>query len=720
MAASLAILPLFASAQAWKPCHTHSMEEEAFSQNPQLRASFEQYNRELLQQANAMQRTKSANGTQNIRFIIPVVVHIIMPPDLGSYPWVPDEQVYDAIDILNRDFQKRNPDTNLIVAPFNTIIGNPQFEFRLATKDPNGNCTNGITRTISAQSNSAGDGVKDLIFWPTNRYYNVWIVNNIASGAGGYAYRPGSAPRANYEGVVCRASQFGTKGLSCNSNLCHRTFTHETGHYFNLAHTWGGSNTPGIASNCNLDDGIADTPNTIGVDGQACPLTMQSCPGATVPIANVQNYMDYADCERMFTIGQSDAMALAAQNSRGSRSSLWTPANLALTGVADPYTLPGCAPVPSIGSALSYACSGTDVSLVGWANGLGRGDTVNYRWLTPGANAPSYNGNPAVVRYSTPGRYSVQLITTTARGVNTSAPFEVYSIIPADTVLGQPMQEGFENPQWPNVDADSNRIWKQYRTNANQVWVRNTDSHVGGDASVRLRNRNIGLGNIARLESPNISTRGLSVQHRLFYKYAFAPRSANYNDVFTVQLSSDCGANWQTVKTISRTSTPVLTTMATGQTYNLPITWVPDATQWRTDNALLSAIRPRARFKIRFQFEAGGATGNDFYLDDINVGTAAVLDLGNDLEAGFKFSVYPNPTTTNSAIVFVQPNNNSTTVTLTDVSGRVVGSTSSSAAEGEDVSLQLNSIANRPLSPGVYFVKLANSSRQFTTRIVVQ
>ena len=81
-----------------------------------------------------------------------------------------------------------------------------------------------------------------------------------------------------------------------------RSLTHEIGHYFGLPHTWGGSNTPGLPSNCGLDDGIADTPNTTGSQNN-CNLSFSPCtdPVTNLPIlANVQNYMDYSTCTRMF------------------------------------------------------------------------------------------------------------------------------------------------------------------------------------------------------------------------------------------------------------------------------------------------------------------------------------------------------------------------------------------------------------------------------------
>src|SRR5690606_20335294 len=77
-------------------------------------------------------------------YTIPVVVHVV---HLNGAENISDEQIYDAIEVLNRDFNKENSDTSQVVSSFGGIIGNAQIEFKLASKDPNGDCHKGITRT---------------------------------------------------------------------------------------------------------------------------------------------------------------------------------------------------------------------------------------------------------------------------------------------------------------------------------------------------------------------------------------------------------------------------------------------------------------------------------------------------------------------------------------------------------------------------------------------
>ncbi len=78
--------------------------------------------------------------------IIPVVVHLIG----GSASGLTFTQVNSALSQLNADFNSTNPDWDI--------------EFRLATFDPNGRCTNGITSDPDINPTSV---YKPGTRWPT-------------------------------------------------------------------------------------------------------------------------------------------------------------------------------------------------------------------------------------------------------------------------------------------------------------------------------------------------------------------------------------------------------------------------------------------------------------------------------------------------------------------------------------------------------------------------
>ena len=124
----------------------------------------------------------------------------------------------------------------------------------------------------------------------------------MAAGLAGYAYKPGVVDGFLYplDGIIILSNYIGSIGTS--SYTTSRALTHEIGHYLSLSHLWGDTNSPGAACG---DDGILDTPETMG--WTTCQLTNNDVCVPGTP-ENVQNYMEYAYCQRMFTFGQRDAM----------------------------------------------------------------------------------------------------------------------------------------------------------------------------------------------------------------------------------------------------------------------------------------------------------------------------------------------------------------------------------------------------------------------------
>ncbi|MFM7770523.1 MAG: zinc metalloprotease, partial [Bacteroidota bacterium] len=289
-----------------------------FGANPETWDAARMANQQLEQETAGFSEDERGGG-QTI-YTIPVVFHVIHNNGPEN---IEDDQILNGLAILNRDFRMLNADISLVVSAFDGLTADIGIEFALATKDPNGNCTKGINRIVSPLTNDGGQSMKDLIQWPRNKYLNVWICAD-ASGAAGYTLMPGDVSGiwgAAADGIVVRSDYVGAIGTSTGSKS--RTLTHEVGHWLNLYHTWGPGNSPGVSSNCNQDDQVTDTPNTIG--WTSCSLTGSSCGNA---VDNVQNYMEYSYCSRMFTQGQRTRMRAALLSNVAQRSSLITAANL--------------------------------------------------------------------------------------------------------------------------------------------------------------------------------------------------------------------------------------------------------------------------------------------------------------------------------------------------------------------------------------------------------
>jgi hypothetical protein len=246
---------------------------------------------------------------------IPVVVHVVWNTATQN---ISAAQIQSQIDVLNKDFRMTNPDIGQVPAVWQSIRGDARIEFFLATTDPSGNPTNGITRTQTQVTSfsQAGNPVKSAATgganpWPADRYLNIWVCQ-LGGGLLGYAQFPGG-PAAT-DGVVILHSAFGTTGTAAAPFNRGRTATHEIGHWLNLYHIWGDDGT-----GCGGSDEVGDTPNAAGPN-YGCP-TFPSVTCGNGPNGDMfMNYMDYTDdaCMYMFTAGQVTRMQAALDGPRAS------------------------------------------------------------------------------------------------------------------------------------------------------------------------------------------------------------------------------------------------------------------------------------------------------------------------------------------------------------------------------------------------------------------
>ncbi len=309
---------------------------------------------------------------------IPVVIHILYNNDAQN---LSDNVINTQMEALNADFLRENENAFETRPIFQDVAGTANIEFKLADIDPNGNSTNGITRTqTSVQSfinidiaayfeaiiacgvdlfdpeslaeniecitefvnleldlmkSSATGGIEA---WDVNRYLNIWVCNMSVDIGGtespfilGYAYPPVEAPNwpdgtipediEQKDGVVIHYEAIGPNNPSnmtlLGTNDQGRTATHEVGHYLGLRHIWGDGD-------CTMDDFMDDTPvadSNSQAAGMTCAElhTKDSCTEDDLPDM-IENYMDYSveTCYNMFTQDQVDLMRAMLEGPRSS------------------------------------------------------------------------------------------------------------------------------------------------------------------------------------------------------------------------------------------------------------------------------------------------------------------------------------------------------------------------------------------------------------------
>ena len=298
-------------AQEKRTCHAMEDLEERMAQDPGLEKRMAQIE-EFTQKRVKEMESRHSKVSGNI-ITLPVVVHILYTNSSNN---ISTAQIQSQLDVLNKDFRRTNSDRNNKWSQ----AADSQIEFKLATVDPNGNATSGITRTqvgtstwLTGENKMKRASQGGVNPWNTAEYLNMWIVDNITRPTGGtilgYAQFPGGA--ASTDGVVMADQYFGTTGTAQAPFDGGRTTTHEVGHYLNLRHIWGDGG-------CGVDDFVSDTPESDAAN-YGCASTHSSCGSLDM----VENYMDYSDdsCMNLFTTGQKNRMR-AVLLAGGSRRAL--------------------------------------------------------------------------------------------------------------------------------------------------------------------------------------------------------------------------------------------------------------------------------------------------------------------------------------------------------------------------------------------------------------
>jgi hypothetical protein len=283
-----------------------------------------------------LQQNSYKNDANEGVFIIPVVIHLIGTDICNDYLASNYQKINDQITVLNQCYRK---------IPGGPGYGNgvdTRIEFCLATIDPNGEVTNGITHTfdingqkfpeydprlsISSTAHNSDYALKSLIHWPPEKYLNIYIAE-LETGFNGYAYLSEIMAYPQYiaqdglvldPDVVAGSNTIPTR----NQGL---TAVHEIGHWLNLYHPWGKIPISKGGGHCNDDDDVSDTPfcsqRYWSSYPNGCP-TLYQCQlqNNVTDRRQIENFMDYSDdgCRNMFTQGQKDRMRLTLSTIRSS------------------------------------------------------------------------------------------------------------------------------------------------------------------------------------------------------------------------------------------------------------------------------------------------------------------------------------------------------------------------------------------------------------------
>ncbi len=472
---------------------------------------------------------------------IPVHVIIVHKPahGVGQGTNLSKARILSQIEVLNKDYSRTNADT--INTPIEFSTGNASIQFCMASIDPDGNPTDGITRYPStANFDDEEFAIKGETGWPREYYLNIWVAEIEDLG---YAYIPSlnGLPNSTLDGVVVNTIAFGGPGFGAEDPYdLGRTATHEVGHFLGLQHVWR-------SNGCNSDDGFSDTPLQDD-ENYGCPV--HPSPSCSNNGDMFMNYMDYTDdaCMNLFTTGQKNRMQalFAGGGSRaalasspgcqppGGGGSCGTPSGLSATNVTQTSATLNWG---SVSGATSYNLQ--------WRISGGSWNTVNgisatsYS-LTGLSAGTTYNFQVQAVCSGRAGSYSSAASFTTASG-NCSDQYEANNTRNTAKVI--PVNQNITAQIATSTDKDWNRFSNTSATPKIKIEL----TTLPADYDVQLYRNNSYLavsqnaGNANELIIYNTTTVSSS-----YYAYVYGYNGAFSNSqCYTLRVSLS-SANWRT------------------------------------------------------------------------------------------------------------------------------------------------------------------------------
>ncbi|HWY37166.1 MAG TPA: T9SS type A sorting domain-containing protein, partial [Bacteroidia bacterium] len=490
-----------------------------------------------------------------------------------------------------------------------------------------------------------------------------------------------------------------------------RSMAHEFGHWLDLPHTFGNTNTPGTClSGGQSDDFLSthapavactgvtdDTPKYAGAFSTCPPGTPNSCDVSNH--ANVQNIMDYSSCPLNFTNGQIKRMHNMMNSTTVGRNNVTSAANKIATGVRNPQV---CIPNANFHVSARIACPTT---ILTFSDSSENAHATSWHWNFPGGTlqgGSTVTDSMPKVSYAAAGTYAVSYTASTTAGSNSISKTSYITIITNVASHNTSFAEGFETAAVPGAD------WSVTNT-MGYDWNVTSTAAATGSKSIMLDNFSNPAGNVSNLISTSFDISGFTTP-KLTFKVAYQQVASTNNDKLQVFTSTDCENTWN-----SRFSRAGATLATVTPPSGFPLT--PTPSQFTTYTVNINGVSGSNNVRFRFAFFADPAgPGNDIYLDDINLFDASVGI--KTIESQIGLDIYPNPASGNVTIDLNLEERHTISVSVMDVLGRTVESIPAKEyATGET---KLGIAEKTTYEAGVYFVNLNVDGNIISKKIIIK
>lgn len=638
-------------------------------------------------------------------YVVPLVYHVLHNYGLEN---ISDAQIYSDVKALNDYFNKRNPDTVDVILPFKHLIANVGIEFKLANKDPEGNCTNGIDRINTYKTYFANDQSK-FNQWNRSHYLNIWVANTLENPtAAAYAYKPATAEFLfYYDGVMAWHSYVGSIGTSNPAYA--KTTTHEIGHCLNLDHPWGSTNDPNVACG---DDGVQDTPETKGHSN--CNILWDSTCNPPI-VENVQNIMDYSYCDRMFTIGQGDRMITALTSTTAQRNSLITPLSHAFAGIDGPKM--DCAPKADFNVNKMFTCLGNSLTFTNKSYNDTAMTALAWDFTASGNPATSNSLTPVSASFTSTGWKNITLQATSNAGSGSIVKNNyIYVADPVGKVVNGQINS-FEdetafNNNWANFNYYNNNFkWEHYQWGG-YTGTKCIRYHGFDDRTFPANTIGSAKSDVDELITEAYDLSGLNTGSAYLNFFLSGATRATVNvdmeDSLVILYSTNCGNTWTNLTKLFKTTLINNGTVATEYNPSTGV-WAP-----KTIALPAPALTSSTFFKIRYR---PSDLSNNVYIDnfEINSSPVSVKDVS---ATGFDFEIVPNPANSYSSIRLNASESGDVRVLITNILGDKVSAYTQKV--NANVINQIEIPSNVFKNKGIYFVNIDINGKKSTKKLVIQ
>jgi PKD repeat protein len=415
---------------------------------------------------------------------------------------------------------------------------------------------------------------------------------------------------------------------------------------------------------------------------------------------NVENYMDYSYCSKMFTQGQKTRMRTALQSNTTGRANVISSTNLTAVGAGiTPYLCKA-----EFTTDRTTICVGDAISFEDDSYNAATG----WNWSFNGGQPATSTAQNVTVTYTQPGLYSVSLSATDGATTDSEVKTNYIRVLPTPSTI--PYWEGFEGYSSLNNLVN----WEVLNQENNNAFTIENTTGYNGSQCAKLVNFGQAPSNVDELIS---SPMDLSVIPQtgavtLSFRYSYRKKTSADYEYLKVFITGDCGDTWVQRKTLGGNQLSTLTATSS---------WKPTSqADWVTVHVTnVTSNYFSQNFKFKFRFEGEG--GNNFYLDDINLYAGApsneiVLGINEFNESINDISLYPNPTDGELNVSFSASKNKDMQFQVLDITGKIIQNNVVNAVQGSNLVL----LDTQIFAAGSYFLKIMSDDHFKTLPFVIK